>query len=50
MDAAITRKPYVAAARFVIAGNDVERNVKQSVAQIAQQTARYLAQAKTAAR
>ena len=48
--AAITLNPYVAAARLVIAGGDVERNVKQSAAQIARQTARYLAEARTVAR
>jgi hypothetical protein len=43
--AVITLNPYVAAARFVIAGNDLERNVKQSAAQIARQTAQYVAAA-----
>jgi Domain of unknown function (DUF4410) len=48
--AVITLNPYVAAARFVIAGGDLDRNVKQSAAQIARQAARYVAEAKTAAR
>ena len=40
--AAITLNPYVAAARFVLAGGDLDRNVKQTAAQIAEQTARRL--------
>jgi hypothetical protein len=48
--AVITLNPYVAAARFVIASGDLDRNVKQSAAQIARQTARYVAGANTAAR
>lgn len=38
--AVITLNPYVAAARFVLAGGDLDRNVKQTAAQIAEQTAR----------
>jgi hypothetical protein len=47
--AVITLNPYVAAARFVIADGDLDRNVEQSATQIARQTARYVAEAKTAA-
>jgi len=38
--AVITLNPYVAAARFVLAGGDLDRNVKQTATQIAEQTAR----------
>ena len=31
----ITLNPYVAAARFVLAGHDLERNVRQTAGQIA---------------
>lgn len=48
--AVITLNPYVAAARFVIAGDDLDRNVKQSAAQIARQTTRRVSEAKTASR
>jgi hypothetical protein len=47
--AVITLNPYVAAARFAIAGGDLDRNVKQSATQIAKQTARYVAESKTVA-
>jgi hypothetical protein len=48
--AVITLNPYVAAARFVIAGGDLDRNVKQSATQIARQMVRYVTEARTAAR
>lgn len=35
--AAVTLNPYVAAARFVMAGNDLDRNVKATASQIADQ-------------
>ena len=38
--AAITMNPYVAAARFVLAGGDLDRNVRQTAAQIAGQVTR----------
>jgi len=40
----------VAAARFVISSGDLDRNVKQSAAQIARQTTQYLAQSRTGPR
>jgi uncharacterized protein DUF4410 len=40
--AAITLNPYVAAARFVLSGSDLDRNVKQTATQIAEQVARRL--------
>jgi len=45
-----TLNPYVAAARFVISSGDLDRNVKQSAAQIARQTTQYLAQSRTGPR
>jgi len=48
--AVITLNPYVAAARFVIAGDDLDRNVKQSAAQIARQTAQRVSEARTTSR
>ena len=49
--AVITLNPYVAAARFVLAGGDLDRNVKQTATQIAEQTARRVKVAEpTAAR
>ncbi len=33
--AIITLNPYVAAARFVLSGHDLEKNVKQTTAKIA---------------
>jgi hypothetical protein len=47
--AVITLNPYVAAARFVIAGNDLDRNVKDSAARIARQTSRYVSQSRATA-
>jgi hypothetical protein len=47
--AVITLNPYVAAARFVIAGNDLERNVKDSAARIARQTSRYVSESRATA-
>ena len=35
--AAVTLNPYVAAARFVMAGNDLDRNVKATASKIAEQ-------------
>jgi hypothetical protein len=40
--AAITLIPSVAAARFVLAGSDLDRNVKQTATQIAEQVSRRL--------
>jgi hypothetical protein len=40
--AAITLNPYVAAARFVLSGSDLDRNVKQTATQIAEQVSRRL--------
>jgi len=40
--AVITLNPYVAGARFVIAGGDLDRNVKDLAARIARQTAQYV--------
>jgi hypothetical protein len=48
--AVITLNPYVAAARFVLAGGDLDRNVKQTAAQIAEQTARRVKTTEPAAR
>jgi hypothetical protein len=48
--AIIMPNPAVAAARFVIASGDFDRNVRQSATRIARQTAQYVAQTKTAAR
>jgi hypothetical protein len=48
--AVITLNPYVAAARFVIAGGDLDRNVKQSATQIARQTTQYVQDARIAGR
>jgi hypothetical protein len=39
---AILLNPYVAAARFVLSGSDLDRNVKQTAAQIAGQVTRRL--------
>lgn len=47
--AVITRNPYVAAARFVLSGGDLDRNVKQTAAQIAEQTARRVKAAEPSA-
>jgi len=44
--AVITLNPYVAAARFVLAGHDLERNVKQTAGQIAADVAARAAAAK----
>ena len=46
--AVITLNPYVAAARFVLADGDLDRNVKQTAARIAEQTTRRLKEAETA--
>lgn len=48
--AAITLNPYVAAARFVLSGSDLDRNVKQTAAQIAEQVARRLKESGAALR
>jgi len=48
--AVVTLNPYVAAARFVLAGRDLDRNVKQTAAQIAEQTVRRVITAEPAAR
>jgi len=47
--AVITLNPYVAAARLVIAGGDLDRNVRDSAARIARQTARYVTEARATA-
>jgi uncharacterized protein DUF4410 len=46
--AVITLNPYVAAARFVLSDGDLDRNVKQTAARIAEQTTRRLKEAETA--
>jgi hypothetical protein len=48
--AAITLNPYVAAARFVLSGSDLDRNVRQTAKQIAEQVTRYLKESGTVAR
>jgi hypothetical protein len=42
--AVITLNPYVAAARFVLSGKDLDRNVKQTAARIADQVERRIKQ------
>jgi hypothetical protein len=41
---AITLDPYVAAARFVLSGSDLDRNIKQTATQIAEQVSRRVAE------
>ena len=48
--AVITLNPYVAAARFVLSDGDLDRNVKQTAARVAEQMARRLKEAETAPR
>ena len=43
--AVITLNPYVAAARFVLSGKDVDRSVKQTAEQVAEHTAQRLREA-----
>ena len=40
--AASTLNPYVAAARFVLSGSDLDRNVKQTAVQIAERVIQRL--------
>ena len=47
--AVILLNPYVAAARFVMSGSDLDRNVKQTAAKIAEQTLRRLQESRAAA-
>jgi hypothetical protein len=48
--AAILMNPYVAAARFVLAGQDIERNVKQTAGKIAADVAARASAASAPAR
>ena len=48
--AAITLNPYVAAARFVLSDRDLDRNVTQTAAQIAEHTVQRVRAAETATR
>lgn len=45
--AAITMNPYIAAARFVLSGNDLDRNVKQTATRIAEQVTGRIEQSRT---
>ena len=48
--AVITLNPYVAAARFVMSAKDLDRNVEKTAAQIAEEVARRLGEARQAQR
>jgi hypothetical protein len=48
--AVITLNPYVAAARFALSGSDLDRNIKQTAVQIAEQVARRLKESGTVPR